>query len=383
MGEPLKIGFLGGAGRASSLWSTLFTDEQNEDKIHPQAVLDINPETANNWRYKVDTTTSDLDTFLNEDLDLIIIGTPPSTHASLAIKCLEAGINVWSEVPMGLTMEELWGIIDAQKGNKGNKGRYALGENYCYFIQPQFMAKQHSEDKIGDIYYSEGEYTHSVEHYMTEENFLHNKKLDPELAETVTPTWRADFTPIKYGHALGPSLYVLNNNSKGIVERPVEVQSMGNMKMQKRFNTDNFNIATVKTDQDTILKYVIGFVLGSHGRIFYSFWGSRGLFMGGSYQSNGKHYYYEVPKEKGAYPDRHEGKEKILSDKDLKELGTPNAAGGHGGSDTLMFRSLLKSLMNNEDLEINAFRGAEMTAPGILAVESMKAHKNIEIPRFE
>ena len=34
--------------------------------------------------------------------------------------------------------------------------------------------------------------------------------------------------------------------------------------MQKRFNTDNFQIALVKTEQDTIIKFVIAFVLGHH-----------------------------------------------------------------------------------------------------------------------
>lgn len=384
MDEQIKIGFIGGGGRARSLWNNIFSSEEMEDSVIPQAVLEINEKTLKEWQYLVENTHNTLDGFLKDDLDAVVIGTPPATHAKLAISCLDVGLNVWSEVPMGLHMDELWGIIDARKSNKGNNGKYFYGENYCYFSQPQFMALQNMNNKIGDIYYCEGEYTHSVEHYMIQENFLRkvDPELDPELNPETKPTWRADFIPIKYGHALGPCLYVLNKNRNKIIERPTEVSAMGNMKMQKRFNTQNFQIATVKTSEDTIVKFVIGFVLGHHGRIFYSFWGSRGLFMGKSFQSN-KHYWYHVPEELAHYPDRHEQDVEILSDSDLIEMGTPNAEGGHGGSDILMFQSWINNLKNNKPMEINVFRGAEMTAPGILAVQSIEEKKVVEIPKFE
>jgi predicted dehydrogenase len=353
-----------------------------EDQIYPKALLDINPEQRKSWAMLVDSVHDDWDAFLKQDLDAVIIGTPPATHAAFAIKCLKAGIDVWSEVPMGLTMDELWAIIDAEKGNKGTRGHYTYGENYCYMLQPQFMAMRNAEGAIGNIYYSEGEYTHSVEHYMIEENFLWNKELDPEKHPETKPTWRADFQPIKYGHALGPCLYVLNRNKSNVIERPVEVTGMGNMKMQKRFNTDNFQIATVKTDQDTIIKFVIGFVLGSHGRIFYSYWGSRGLFMGGSYQAK-DHYYYAVPEEKADFPYRHQDQAQTLTDDDLLKLGTPHGIGGHGGGDDLMFTRWIQSLQGLQPRDIDVFRGAEMTAPGILAVDAMKQKKTIEIPRFD
>lgn len=383
MDSQIKIGFIGGGARSRALWNYLLSSEEMEDLVIPQALLDINDKIINEWRFLVENTHDTMDSFLKDDLDAVIIGTPPSTHAALSIKCLEAGIDVWSEVPMGLNMDELWGIIDARKSNKGNKGRYFYGENYCFMTQPQFMAMQNKNNNIGDIYYSEGEYSHSVEHYMIEENFLRkvDPELDPEIHTNTKPTWRADFVPIKYGHALGPCLYVLNNNYQGIIERPTEVSAMGNMKMQKRFNTQNFQIATIKTSEETIVKFVIAFVLGHHGRIFYSFSGSRGLFVGKSYQSD-KHYFYSVPKDKGYYPERHQQEAQLLTNQDLIELGTPTAQGGHGGSDILMFQSWINSLLKTKPMEIDVFRGAEMTAPGILAHQAIKEKKVLEIPKF-
>lgn len=44
---------------------------------------------------------------------------------------------------------------------------------------------------MGDLFYTEGEYHHSVEHYLITENYLGGMSIDPELAEEVHPTWRA------------------------------------------------------------------------------------------------------------------------------------------------------------------------------------------------
>ncbi|MHA1821932.1 MAG: Gfo/Idh/MocA family protein [Promethearchaeota archaeon] len=384
--EPLKIGFIGGGPRAHSLWSSLMSSEEMEDLVVPEAIIDVNEVSVKEWRYKTNHQYTNFEKFLDADLDAVLIATPPSTHANLALRCLEAGINVWSEVPMGLTIEELYKIVDADKSNKGNRGHYSLGENYCYFIETQFIAMKNAQNAIGDIYFAEGEYTHSVEHYMIEENYKYNKRLDPELHPETKPTWRATFIPMKYGHAFGPVLYVLNKNKankKNIHEIPLEVSCMGNMKMQKRFNVDNFQIAMVKTNEETIIKFVLGFVLGHHGRIFCSFWGSRGLFVSKNFQSD-KHYYYEVPEDKAAYPYRHEQEAKILSDEDLIKLGTPHGPlkGGHSGSDVLMFQKLVESWSENKPLDIDVYLAAEMTAPGIIAVEAEKDKKVAEIPRF-
>ena len=382
MSEPIKIGFIGAGPHAFSLFDNIIFDKYNEEKVYPQAAFDINPNVLDGWKMKCDSIHTDLDEFLNQDLDAVVIGTPPVTHANFAIQCLQRGIDVWSEVPMGLSMDELFDVVDAQKGNKGTKGKYSYGENYCYMLQPQFAAMKIQQNKLGKIYYSEGKYTHSVEHYMTVENFIQNQDLDPELHPETTPTWRADMNPITYGHAFGPAYYAINGAFVGDVERPVEVTAMGNMKMQKRFNTDNFQIAMVKTEQDTIIKFVIAFVLGHHGRIFYSFWGSQGLFMGGSYQAK-DHYYYEVPDDQAAFPDRHKQTPQILTDQDLMDMGVPHAEGGHGGGDRIMFYRWIDALWEKRNPEIDAFRGAEMTAPGILAVQSIQEKRTVEIPRFD
>ncbi|MHA1682152.1 MAG: Gfo/Idh/MocA family protein [Promethearchaeota archaeon] len=380
MNEPINIGFIGGGPRSTGLFSTLIMNREFEDAFIPVAMLDANEQTVKDWRYKVDNGYSSMDAFLkNEELDAALIITPPITHAPFAIKCLEAGMNVWSEVPMALELDDLFKIRDAERANRGNKGKYALGENYCWYIGNQFAKSLVEKGKMGDLFYMEGVYHHSVEHYMIEENFIGGKSIDPELDKSTKPTWRATLPPITYGHAGGPCLYVLNTQSR---DKPVEVSAFGNMKMQKRFNNDNFQIGMFRTKNDVICKFGSGFVLPNHGFTKHIYWGTKCL-LEAPHSFNNDFYLYSVPDGQEHFPARHEQEGTILSENDIKERGVNFAEGGHGGADTLMFKEWLASIRNEKEYSIDAVKGAEMTALGICGYQAIQEHKIIKIPDFE
>lgn len=52
-----------------------------------------------------------------EDLDLVSVATPPSTHAELSVKALRAGVDVLVEKPMAPSLEECDAMIAAAKDN--------------------------------------------------------------------------------------------------------------------------------------------------------------------------------------------------------------------------------------------------------------------------
>ncbi len=385
--EPIRIGFIGAGPRANSLANQMIFNPNMDERILPTCVLDKNPEALINWRYRVNENglfTSFEQMLKYDELDAVMILTPPQTHAQFAEDCLTAGLDVWSEVPMGLTNDELFRIIDAEKSNKGN-GSYFYGENYCYAPKIQFIAEKHAKGKIGEVYFTEGEYCHSVEHYMIEENYLkllddNTPDLDPEIHSNTKPTWRADFPPIKYGHHTGPLFYVLNRNRSNTPEIPLEVSGMGNMKIQKRFNTDNFQICLCKTNKETVCKFTAAFVMAHHGRNFHSFWATQGLYETEYYRPN--HYYLEVPDEKKHYPHRHEVEGKFLTEEELNAEKIRTRQGGHGGSDVLMLELWIENLEQRQKMDISAVEGAEWTAIGICAEKAIKTGKIIKIPDF-
>ncbi len=380
MTEPVKIGFIGGGPRSNSIFNTIVMNRRFEDAFEPVTIVDTNPKVIEDWQFKVDHACTSLDEFLKQDIDAALIISPPSTHASIARKCLEAGIHAWSEVPMGLTMEEIFSIIDAERGNKGNSGKYALGENTCWYLGIQFASLLAEGGTMGDLFYLEGEYHHSVEHYMIEENFTGGKALDPELHLDTKPTWRATLPPIIYGHTAGPALYVLNKQDPN--DRPVAVDGFGNMKMQKRFGNDNFQMAMFQTANDVICKFGSGFVLPNNEVRHFTFWASR-CYLDIMESSRREYFLHLVPEDKARFPSRHQVEGHALSEDEIKKMGARHAEGGHGGGDTLMFEDWLASLRGNRPYDMNAIKGAEMTAVGVLGLKAIRDKRRIEIPDFK
>ncbi|MHA1274080.1 MAG: Gfo/Idh/MocA family protein [Promethearchaeota archaeon] len=53
-----------------------------------------------------------------ENLDAIFICTPTYTHKEIACECSEAGIDIFLEKPMAITLDDCYSIIDSIKSNK-------------------------------------------------------------------------------------------------------------------------------------------------------------------------------------------------------------------------------------------------------------------------
>jgi predicted dehydrogenase len=150
------------------------------------------------------------------DLDAIIISSPPQYHADQAVAALEAGLHVFSEVPMAINEKKIKKIINAEE----NSGKvYQLGENYCFYSEVLFAGHLASSGKIGPIVYSESEYLHDVTYRWREGNFgdVNTPRID---------SWYQLFDPLMYAHTIGPAQVAL-----GGIKKPmpfVEVISYAN-----------------------------------------------------------------------------------------------------------------------------------------------------------
>jgi hypothetical protein len=380
MPEPVNIGFIGGGPRADSIFNTLVMNKRFADKVVPVAMMDTSEEVTRNWRYKVEGTYTSLDKFLaHEALDAVLIITPPSTHAGIATRCLEAGMNTWCEVPMATKLDDIFPILDAERANKGKNGKYAFGENACWYLPIQFAAKLVDDKKMGDLFYTEGEYHHSVEHYMTLENYEGKKAIDPEFAPAVHPTWRASLPPVTYGHAAGMALYVINRQDPK--DRPVQVCGFGNMKMLKRFNNQNFQIAMLQTKNDVICKFGSGFVLPNEEVRHALFWASK-CYFNATLSGKAEYYLHLVPEGMEKFPDRHKAGGKKITEQEMMAGGAASAEGGHGGGDTLMMADWLASLQGAKPYDIGGFKAAEMSGVGLVAAEAIKQKKMLDVPDF-
>jgi predicted dehydrogenase len=103
--ESFGIAGFGGRGK-------LIARKLTELGLKVQGVYDSNPAQLANAPFQ---TFTDLDAFLKLDLSVLAIATWPSSHARIAEKALERGLDVFVEKPMGATLGQSLQISQAQK----------------------------------------------------------------------------------------------------------------------------------------------------------------------------------------------------------------------------------------------------------------------------
>ncbi len=101
--------------------------------------------------------TADADEFLSQDFDAVLLATFCLEHAPDAIKCLQAGKHVLSEVIAFYTMAEGVQLVEAVE----KSGLvYQLAENYPFSAAHMWLAKHWREGLFGELMYAEYEYMH-------------------------------------------------------------------------------------------------------------------------------------------------------------------------------------------------------------------------------
>ena len=120
---------------------------------------------------------TDFEQFLAHDMDAVMLANYATEHAPMAIRCLESGRHVLSEVLPVQNMKEAVALIEAVE----RTGRvYAYAENYCFMPAPREMRRLYQAGKLGTFEYGEGEYLHNCESIwadITQGNPVHWRNL--------------------------------------------------------------------------------------------------------------------------------------------------------------------------------------------------------------
>ncbi|MGQ9632491.1 MAG: Gfo/Idh/MocA family protein [bacterium] len=191
MGRPVKLAVVGGhRGRAFNR-----TLETLSDKVALTAVCDISEEVLAQWRgeYPGIRTFKSYDELLEgADCDAVFIATPLMFHAQQAIRAMEAGKHVLSEVIAATTLDECWKLVETVERTELV---YMMAENYCYMRPNMMILNMVRRGIFGNLIYAEGAYIHDCRHLMFDEN----GKL------TWRGTLRRDYNCNTYPtHSLGP-----------------------------------------------------------------------------------------------------------------------------------------------------------------------------------
>ena len=157
--KKVKIGVLGGHRGGSMINYARMAE--NAELV---AICDKNTEVLERQKKECGENGiayyTNFEDFIKHDMDAVVLANYAHQHAPFAIRCMEAGKHVFSEVLPFKNMKEAVEHIECTE----KTGKiYAYGENYCYMPAPYEMKKLYKEGKIGEFEYGEGEYVHNCE----------------------------------------------------------------------------------------------------------------------------------------------------------------------------------------------------------------------------
>ncbi|MBE5867875.1 MAG: Gfo/Idh/MocA family oxidoreductase [Lachnospiraceae bacterium] len=97
------------------------------------------------------------DDFIEHEMDGVVLANYATEHAPYAIRCLDKGLHVMSEVMASETMAQAVELIEAVE----RSGKvYTFAENCCYMNFAFEMWQKYQEGDLGDVMYAECEYIH-------------------------------------------------------------------------------------------------------------------------------------------------------------------------------------------------------------------------------
>jgi hypothetical protein len=164
--NTVRIGFIGIGGRGSGNVARYASIEGVEVK----ALCDVVPGRVNSSleflktafpQYNPDSYTDGPDDWKKvcerSDIDMICIGTPWHLHGRIAIYAMEHGKHVYVDIPVGVTVEECWQVVETSE--KTRKHCFMSCMN-CHGGIPAVLLNMVRQGYFGDLIHGEGHYIH-------------------------------------------------------------------------------------------------------------------------------------------------------------------------------------------------------------------------------
>jgi predicted dehydrogenase len=131
--------------------------------------------------------------------DAVFIATPWSLHAPMAVEAMKQGAHAFVEVPLALTIDEMWEIVDTSEQTQKH---CMMMENVNYGREELMYLNMCRQGVIGELLHGEASYIHELRRQMKQE-------------ERGTGSWRTYHYAKRNGnlyptHGLGPVAQYMN-----------------------------------------------------------------------------------------------------------------------------------------------------------------------------
>ncbi len=304
--------------------------------------------------------TADADEFLKQDFDAVVLATFFPAHAGDAIKCLQAGKHVLSEVASFFTMAE--GVKLVEEVEK-RKLVYNLAENYPFTAANMWLANRWKEGLFGELMYAEYEYVHECRIL----SYTYIDRIPVKPGHTVH-NWRSWFNYHYYcTHSLGPVMVITGTRPTMVETFPVRQQLAGYLGSGGKGN-GTMTPSLISMSNGGVVRNLMGATTNdTHNQ---RIWGTLGAFESGS---DGVNLRLGAS---GRSP-------KMQVTTKWEGLGKLAATTGHGGGDFWTLYYFAREIFTGEKGPFDIYGGCDVTIPGIQALRSsLEGGKPMEVPDF-
>ncbi len=308
-----------------------------------------------------------------EKLDVVFIATPWEWHAKQAIAAMEAGTHAFVEVPLGVSMEEMWQIVETSEKTQKH---CMMMENVNYGRDELMYLNMCRQNVIGELLHGEASYIHELRGQMNQD-------------EHGTGSWRTYHYSKRNGnlyptHGLGPVAQYMNlARTDDLFDSIVSYSSPSigrDLYAKKNFAADHkwnkigykcgdINTSIVKTtlgrtimvqwDETSPRPYSrLNLIQGTKGTL-------AGFPTRIAIEGNNHHQWAEGEELQQFYEKYEHPIWLRIGEEAVK-------AGGHGGMDYIMRYRIFECLMKGEPLDQNVYEGAFWSAVGLLSEKSVK-----------
>lgn len=198
--ETVRVGFVGVGHQGSSHVSNFL----RIDGVEITAICDINPakvermqaQVTEDGRPKPAGYSAGPDDFRRlcdrDDVDLVFTATPWEWHAPVCLAAMHAGKHAATEVPMCVTLEECWALVEAAEQTQRH---CVMMENCCYDRTEMMILNMVRQNLFGELLHAECGYLHDLRELKLTDFYENNWRINHSVRRT------GDLYPT---HGLGP-----------------------------------------------------------------------------------------------------------------------------------------------------------------------------------
>ena len=317
------------------------------------------------------------------NIDAVAIVTAPHDQPDLICRAMEAGKHACCEVSLTYDMDDLWRVVVAVE-RSGMKFQMAEQVMYHPFVRAWRQLVEGGE--LGHVIFAQGQYLHG----MTPDRFW----VDSETGERVhlddvsrhsraakSRMWNWFPHPILYmATDLGPILTVLQDRVTRVTCMATRPQSY----YYKGIPASDIEVALMHTENDTIIRMAVGFTYATpRDHHWWHLEGTKGkVETARSAEIYGSTPGVDTPKiwlESSGEESMREAAWQFSVD----ELPEAARGSGHGNMDYFALSSFLDAVLHDSDPPLNVYRSADLTAPAIVAVQSVEqGNACLDVPDF-